>query len=389
MALLLVLIGFAWPALVGSRPFQSQEQQELARTAQWLSSLLIIAGSLVGLYLYGQRMGTQPLLRVAAAVGILGLVVLTVRTAWRANYINYDNTREFLVYAHGAPAVKQVMAQVEEISQRLTGGLDLKVAFEEDTAWPFTWYLRNYPNQRYMGASASSDVRNYPVVIVGDKNYAKFDPYLKDTHYKFEYIFLWWPMEDYKNLTWERISYALTNPEMREAVWDIIFNRDYEKYGQLTGGNYALSQWPLRHSFRLYLDKKIAVQLWDHTVGPVEPIKPPEDPSATSPPSRSGARRAAARASSTAHATWPSARMAPFTSWTRTTTASRSLTRRATLLRPGGACRRKGMTANPSCPRRRGRSPSLGASLWTGPEMSMSPTPGTTASRSSPTMACS
>jgi len=280
VALLLVLIGFAWPALVGSRPFQSQEQQELARTAQWLSSLLIIAAALVGVYLYWQRMGTRPLLRVAAAAGILGLVVLTVRTAWRANYINYDNTREFLVYAHGAPAVKQVMAQVEEISQRMTGGLDLKVAFEEDTAWPFTWYLRNYPNQRYMGASASSDVRNYPVVIVGDKNYAKFDPYLKDTHYKFEYIFLWWPMEDYKNLTWERIRYALTNPEMRAAVWDIIFNRDYEKYGQLTGGNYALSQWPLRHSFRLYLDKKIAAQLWDHTVGPVEPIKPPEDPHA-------------------------------------------------------------------------------------------------------------
>jgi uncharacterized protein (TIGR03663 family) len=283
IALLLILSVFAFPALASTEAFAGQAQPELTRTTQWLSSLLIIAGALVGIFLLWRRIGTVNALRVVAAVGVLALVVATIRTAYRANYINFDNTKEYLVYAHGAPAIKQVMNQIEEISLRTTGDLNLKIAHDDDSSWPFTWYLRNYPNNRYMGASASSDIRQYPVVIVGDKNYAKFDPYLRDSHNAFEYIFLWWPMEDYKNLTWERISYALINPQMRAAVWDIFINRDFEKYGKvkqelgLGTDTYALTQCPLRHSFKLYVDKKVSAQLWERSVGPVAPVAPPPD----------------------------------------------------------------------------------------------------------------
>lgn len=279
VGLLAILIAFALPALQAT-PFGGQQLQQLTSTAQWLSAVLVIGGSLVGLYLYWKRLGARNIVRILAAVAIAGLALVTVRTAWRASYINYDNTKEFLVYAHGAPAVKQVMDQVEEISLRTTDGLGLKVAFDDDSSWPFTWYLRNYPNQRFFGASASSEVTKYPVVIVGDKNWSKFDPYLRDNYYKFDYIFLWWPIEDYKNLTWDRIRFALTDPTMRAAVWDIFFNRDFTKYAAATKETLTLDQWPLRHMFRLYVDKKVAATLWNLTAGPVEPLKPPEDPHA-------------------------------------------------------------------------------------------------------------
>jgi hypothetical protein len=71
--------------------------------------------------------------------------VQTVRTSFRAAYINYDNATEFLVYAHGARGVKEVMTQVEEISERTAGGLDAIVAYDAsapDTgvSWPMVWF---------------------------------------------------------------------------------------------------------------------------------------------------------------------------------------------------------------------------------------------------------
>ena len=52
--------------------------------------------------------------------------------------------------------------------------------------------------------------------------------------YKFEYIRMVWPMQEYFNLTWQRISFALTSPQYRQAIWNIWTNRDYTLYGTLT-----------------------------------------------------------------------------------------------------------------------------------------------------------
>ena len=47
------------------------------------------------------------------------LAFLTARTSIMANYQNYDMATEFLVYAHSAPGVKEVMRQIEELSYEL------------------------------------------------------------------------------------------------------------------------------------------------------------------------------------------------------------------------------------------------------------------------------
>ena len=63
-----------------------------------------------------------------------------------ANFLNADYTTEYMVYAHGAPATKNVvMDQVEALSMRLNGDKGIRVAFDNDVSWPFTWYLREYP----------------------------------------------------------------------------------------------------------------------------------------------------------------------------------------------------------------------------------------------------
>src|SRR5690606_17142714 len=121
----------------------------------------------------------------------------TLRISLRANFRNYDLATEYLVYAHMAPGPKIAIHQIEEISRRITDTLDLQVAYDNETSYPFWWYLRNYPNQRYYADQPSRDLRQFPVIIVGDSNYGKIEPVVGQSFYMFEYMRIWWPNQDY------------------------------------------------------------------------------------------------------------------------------------------------------------------------------------------------
>jgi DNA-binding beta-propeller fold protein YncE len=67
---------------------------------------------------------------------------------------------------------------------------------------------------------------------------------------------------------------------MRQALWNIWYARDYTLYGEITGTNYELSQWPVSERMRLYVRKDVAAMIWDYGVGPtaLEPGEALEDP---------------------------------------------------------------------------------------------------------------
>jgi uncharacterized protein (TIGR03663 family) len=284
VALLPILIvalyfGLFKPFLLGGgAKMGDQLLDSMIATGRVLAGLLVAAGAGVAIYLAAQRLSRREVGRFTLLIGFALLGVVTVRAAWMASYINYDTAKEFIVYAHGGPGTKNVMAQIEDISQRLYGDLSIKVSFDNDAAWPYWWYLRDYPNKHYFGENPSRDSMDTPVALVGDKNWSKVDPYAGDRFHVFEYIFVQWPMEDYKHMTWERIKRALTDPAMRGALWDIILNRDYDRYGQLVGKDFSEGKWPLRHEMRLYLRKDIAAQLWDYGIGPAVAETPLLDP---------------------------------------------------------------------------------------------------------------
>ena len=73
--------------------------------------------------------------------------------AFRASYINHDQATEFLVDAHGATGIKEIINQAQEISERTTGGMGVALAYDASApntgvSWPFVWYLRDFTNQR-------------------------------------------------------------------------------------------------------------------------------------------------------------------------------------------------------------------------------------------------
>jgi DNA-binding beta-propeller fold protein YncE len=208
------------------------------------------------------------LIRVSVLAIFTVLAFLTTRTAFTSSFINYDNANELLVYAHSGPGNKVALTQIEELSRRTTDGLAISVAYDDQTTYPFWWYLRNYTNQRYFAANPTRDLREVTAILVGQENYSKIEPVVGQAYYAFEYIRMWWPDQDYYGLTWERVWNAITNPEMREAVFQIWLNRDYTTYATLVNKDLSLPNWEPARRMRLYLRKDVASQLWNYGTGP-------------------------------------------------------------------------------------------------------------------------
>ncbi|WP_374686840.1 flippase activity-associated protein Agl23 [Promineifilum sp.] len=268
------------PVLLGQIQLGEQLTAALTALGRFLGGLLLAVG--VGYLWWRAYRPLEARLRpVVVTLGIFGvLALLTIRFSYMANFVNYDYTNEFMVYAHGAPATKSVvLKQLEELSMRQHGDKSIKVAYDTDVSWPFTWYLREYPNRVYFGDTPSQSLNESPVVIVGRNSWESFDPFLTANYVAREYTFLWWPMEDYRRISWNAVfglgqpedqpRRGLLNPGVRQALWDIFFHRDYTKYGEVFGGTYTAGEWPLRHDLRLYIRKDVLADIWDQGVGAV------------------------------------------------------------------------------------------------------------------------
>ncbi|RMF51207.1 MAG: TIGR03663 family protein, partial [Anaerolineae bacterium] len=152
LALVFILSAFrAVGSLLGDAPpFHGKDLAALQATSNFIVALAAAGLSAWGLARLRGRVAAFH--RVSAAAFFALLAAFTIHTAFQATYQNYDQANEYLVYAHSARGVKDVLARVEDLSLRLTDGLDIEVAYDDDTSWPMTWYLRHYRKQRFYGA---------------------------------------------------------------------------------------------------------------------------------------------------------------------------------------------------------------------------------------------
>ena len=267
------------PLLLGQVQLGNQQLSNLNTVGRFLGSL-VIAGII---FYYWRRLNERVEPEARNAIIVLGflavLSLLTIRFTYMANFPNADYAKEFMVYAHGAPATKStILDQVEELSLRLHGDKSIRVAFGgSGVPWPFTWYLREYPNRNYFGESPGANLTESPIVLVGRSHWDQVDQLLRNSYDYHTYTYLWWPMEEYRKINWnailgnssDEVRRGLGNPEVRQALWDIFFYRDYTKYGEVFGGTYSEGQWPLRDDLRLYIRKDVLATLWDHGISAI------------------------------------------------------------------------------------------------------------------------
>jgi sugar lactone lactonase YvrE len=68
-------------------------------------------------------------------------------------------------------------------------------------------------------------------------------------------------------LNWARVKGALTNPDMRAALWEIWFNRDYSLYAKATGNTgLTLPDWSPSDKMELFIRKDVAAKMWNYAI---------------------------------------------------------------------------------------------------------------------------
>ncbi len=259
-------------------PFQGKSLEQLSATSAFLLAAGITLASAGWLYFLLSRWQFRDALKIVVLVAFALLAILTGRTAIRAAFANANDATEYLVYAHGASGIKDVMDQVSKISSRIAGEHNLQVAYDSNlpnqgVSWSFKWYLRNYPNA-FSFDKPGNNLRDIPVIIVDQENFGNIKPIVGNNYYRLDYIRMVWPNQDYFSLDWARIKFALTNPGMRDAIFQIWLNRDYSEYAKVTGKTgLTLSDWQPSAKMQLFIRKDIAAQMWEYGIFQSTPLQ--------------------------------------------------------------------------------------------------------------------
>lgn len=241
--------------------------EELGRSMAWFAALvsaLLLAGLIRAV---ASRLSSRQVWRLIGSSVVLVLMALTLRFAWMATFINGDMANEFLVYAQAAPDVSIVNQELRDLSYRLTGGLHLKVAYDDESSWPWVWYMRDFDQAFFYGKSPGQPF-DADVVIVGPGNEDAVRPLLGNRYFKREYRLIWWPNQNWY-MRWQNpdddLWSQLKDPVKRKAFWKVVFYREHEA---------ELENWPYVHDFYLYIRRDIAREIWDYGPESLSALEP-------------------------------------------------------------------------------------------------------------------
>lgn len=277
------LLVLAFQFFFGPAPLSGTPLDDLARSASTIVAILVVAACMGLVVYYGLSLGWKNSLRVLMVTVFIILALFTIRTMASAAYYNKDMATETIVYAQGTPDVPNAMREIDELSRRLCAQTNpdpkaklncnngmIKVAYDDDSSWPFVWYLRDY-NSQFYGKTPGGPF-DAEVVIVGDANENAVKPFLGNRYLKRQMRLVWWPDESYKDLNWDKLlgENGVLQPEnFRKLVRDIWFFRKYD---------HNLSSWPFVHRFSMYVRKDVANQLWQYAgIAPAPSSEEPDE----------------------------------------------------------------------------------------------------------------
>ena len=162
----------------------------------WLALPFVLAAVLVGGWLVWRGLRRTSLALMAAM--LVGLTLLQVHAGWRMSMHEADVPKDMLIYTQTSPDVTRVMNEIDALSEELTGGQHLEIWYDSEVSWPFQWYLRNFDQARFIGASLSQDPGGAPILLLGGNSSTVAAPYLAN-YTVTNYVLRWWfPEETYR-----------------------------------------------------------------------------------------------------------------------------------------------------------------------------------------------
>lgn len=186
----------------------------------WLLLLPLLVAVAIGvgygLWAGWTRAGQTLLVAFTAA-----MLLFHVHAGWALAFQTGDVPKDLLVYVQSSPDVTRVSHELAEFSRLKTGGLGLSVLYDDNTSWPFQWYLRNYTNKQYFGCTPGASctlvdppAEDVAVVLVGNDNLSSHPELtsLLSNYQATSYAMRWhFPEEVYR-------SFAIA-PELPPGYW--------------------------------------------------------------------------------------------------------------------------------------------------------------------------
>jgi len=179
MVVALLVAGGSWMILAARMSYPvitETDDDEIVRVVgqgaldQWwmLAIPPIAAVLLVGAVAYsrGIRNAGRP---VIAALAI-GLLIVQIHAGWRVSMREGDVARDTLIYNTSTPDVTRVVGELGLLSNELYGDLSIDVWYDDDTSWPFNWYLRDFDDRRFFGGSLDAPPEGAEVLLVSNDN---------------------------------------------------------------------------------------------------------------------------------------------------------------------------------------------------------------------------
>ena len=199
--LLISLGGLLYLAFTGQRPWPINDGT-VATVLRWLLAVLFLFGSAAWLQQLASALGNRITLKLGLLTVVGLMTLMTVRYAVIASYVHGDIASEPLIYTQTTPKVTELMADLDALSERTTGAKNLAVAYDSTASWPFSWYLRDYPNGFFFAndpTAYTDSIRNATVILAGDESNNELAPLVSDfTNHT--YKLRWWFPEDYKEV---------------------------------------------------------------------------------------------------------------------------------------------------------------------------------------------
>ncbi len=233
--------------------------------AVWLSVLAGVAAVAAGRL--GRRVGGR-----MVVVGLLmPLAALSVRASLQLNFVNFDLATEPLSYAQATPDVPRVMREIARLDDRRGGHRQVRVAVDDESSWPFSWYLRDYPRTVAWGETPAL-AADADVILVGPKNRAALAPQIARGYVRERGLLYWWPLQDYAALSPSSLAALLSDPARREALWQVVMHRRY---------GVPPTEWPARREFDLYMRSDAAALIGLNDAAGPDVVRPPGATAAT------------------------------------------------------------------------------------------------------------
>ncbi|MDQ5824667.1 MAG: hypothetical protein M3441_10730, partial [Chloroflexota bacterium] len=187
------------------------------------------------------------------ALRYLGLGLFSVfllyqfRSAMMLSYFQPDVPKEMAVYVQTSPDVTRTMKEIKDFSVATTGRNDVKVLYDSDVSWPFSWYFHNFKNAQFIGGGEPQPAADVPIMVFGYDTKNSNTELLKN-YTSQRYTMRWWFPEDwYKRnlisglpegqtpktapfatagLLVVKLGDTFTKPDNQATLWKYLFFRE-------------------------------------------------------------------------------------------------------------------------------------------------------------------